>query len=436
MRHAWIRTALLIIVGIPVTVAGAIAIVNYGYPWVYPSGQEPGEAIVVPLAPLPDDDSFPTLSRIAGEIDKTVKERECLDGSASDRSYRECLLFLDTQAGALTAFDAWRATSAAYKLERPANLGRHSRAPVAVKIDDPVPDFPRFRALAKLLALRAQARLYAGRVADAERDLQTIFSLGSYLQQNPLLIGQAVGNTVHQIGLHTIVRHVIPGAIGENSPAMLPSPQHLLEGMRLAIGSEWTFELDLYKRKAMEAEGFTAFIAKSLGLYSVDHTLRLAATREQGSLHHLTRGKLGSAYSVIDFAACDWDAMGPIKWIHNPIGRYLVFLSCNPADPPLLRYIGQTGQTIDRVEATRVVIAARRFWLRHRRWPTQAADLVPAFLKEWPKSALDGQPLRWMDNRNGVYVLTPDGNSPCKEDESCRFPFEPSQPIPIATDAP
>lgn len=426
-------------------------IVNHGYNFsVYLSSQgPPGEGIAIPEAPLLGDDAFLTVSKIAGQIDKTLTGRDCLGTKPPYRLDWDCMAFLKTQAVALKTLDEWLTGTSPYKLERPAHLGRHSRFPLPDTLSDSNKfleshDFIRFKALATLLALRSLMRVSAGNVTLAEKDLRTIFSMGAFLQQNPPFISQAIGTQVHSTGLAVIVHHVTPAAIREGFETMLPAPQSILDGMRMGAGAEWIIGQDSIKRlgpapsfygqtepfKIMRVIGQSVpwfmymppALIRALGLYNQDHSLRLAAMGYRTAQNDLVSGNIGSSFRGPEPGACDWATMGSIKWIHNPVGRWWT------CQFQVIFPNRRVGQTIDQVEATRVVIVARRFWLRYRSWPTQESDLVPTYLKEWPKSALDGQPLPWMDNKRGVHVLARDG-SRCKEDEFCYFPFEPPQPV-------
>lgn len=448
-----LRRVALGIAGVAIAILIVFIFVNHGYNLVYLSSQgPPSEGIAVPEAPLPGDDAFLTVSKIAGQIDKRLTGRDCLGTKPPYRLDWDCMAFLKTQAEVLKTLDEWLAGTSPYKLERPANLTRHSRFPLPDTLSDSIKfleahEFIRFKALATLLALRSLTRLSAGHVALAEQDLRVIFSIGAFLQQNPPLISQVIGTQVHSIGLTVIVHHVIPAAIREDFETMLPATPPILDGMRMGIGAEWIIGQDSIKRlgpapsfygqteplQLMTTLGqrvpwfmyMPPVLIWALGLYNQDHSLRLAAMGYRTAQNDLVRGKIGSSFRGPEPGGCDWATMGPIKWIHNPVGRWWVCMF----QPIWLEVNGRTGQTINQVEATRVVIAARRFWLRHRRWPAQESDLLPTYLNEWPKSALDGQPLPWMDNKSGVFVLRQDGKSRCKEGEFCYFPFEPPQPV-------
>lgn len=449
MKRILSRTALAA-AGVVISVLMVFVIVNHGHRLISAGQGPPGEGIAMPEPPLPGDDAFLTMSGLAGRIDKKLVGRDCVGNKPPFRLDPDCFAFLKTQAGALKALDKWVAASSPYKLERPAHLGRHSRFPLPGTLSDSTRfleshDFRRFKALATLLALRSLVGLSAGDVASAERDLRIIFLLGAFLQQNPPLIAEMIGIQVHGIGLMVIVQHVRPAAVREGLETMLPASESIRDGMRMAIGAEWIIGQDSIKQlgpapSLYEQAGpleivlgrslpwFTYMppsVIRALGLYDRDHSLRLAAAASRTAQNDLVRGTIASSFRDLAPGACDWKAMGPIKWIHNPVGRWWTCMF-QPMWPEMN---ARVGQAIDQVEATRVVLAARRFWLRHRRWPTRESDLVPAYLSEWPKSALDGQPLSWMGNKAGVQIHARDGKSPCQAGDFCAFPFEPPWPV-------
>lgn len=332
---------------------------------------------------------------------------------------------METQAVPLKAFDEWLAGASAYKLERPSNLGRHSRFLMTeITVETPLPNFMPLLHFSKLLAIRSLKMLQEGRAAQAERDLRTIFALGSFLQQTPVLLSQMSGLAVHRRGLGIIARYVNPGAQREEFEAMLPDLRRDIEMLR------WAFLVDgLALQDALENEKFehVRWWDKLIGTYSKARTRQLYLRGQRELLNYLDKGRLGSSFAVPIHADCESEPKGLIhwiKWLPNAIGRRIV------CELSLIEYGARFGQTMDQVEATRVVVAARRFRQKHSRWPTQETELVPTYLKEWPKSALDGEPLRWLEDKSGVRVLGRDGKGPCVEKfVLCEFRFEPLQTV-------
>jgi hypothetical protein len=62
-----------------------------------------------------------------------------------------------------------------------------------------------------------------------------------------------------------------------------------------------------------------------------------------------------------------------------------------------------TAQTARNVVIT--AIALRRYELRHHQWPDRLAQLVPEFLKSVPTDFMDGQPLHYLRNADGTFLL-------------------------------
>jgi hypothetical protein len=260
--------------------------------------------------------------------------------------------------------------------------------------------------------------LQAGDIEATERDIGTIFLIGSALQQNPSLIGQMVGVAIHRIGLRVIAMHVPPQVMGNRFLSLLPDAQSQFDGMHMAWGSEWLAWQGVFKILEKQERPPSRSV-----YYNENHTRWLMTRGYLDGLSHLESWKLGAAFAQPSSLHCDF-GQHAVEWIINPIGRNLACVSVVnwPA------YNSRMGQAMDMVEATRVVIAARRFYHAQKRWPTQEAELVPAYLKIWPTSALDGQPLRWLDDRSGVALLDLDGKTICKTD-ACRVPFNTPQPL-------
>lgn len=60
------------------------------------------------------------------------------------------------------------------------------------------------------------------------------------------------------------------------------------------------------------------------------------------------------------------------------------------------------------VDATRIVVAVTRFRKEEGRWPTALDELVPAYLAEVPTDPFDGQPFRYVQNRQIAYSVSRD----------------------------
>lgn len=440
MRFSFKRTirALLIFLVIPpITLILIVALLNHAFNLVSlfnlkVSDEEVAILRSLPEAPLPGDDAFDKVLGIANQIDgaigKAMKERNCFRWS-SDPFDPGCMAFLETQADRLKAFDEWLAGPSPFKLERPKDLGRHGRFLLReFTVDSPIPNFLPFLNLSKLLALRSLKMMQMGRMADAEQDLRTIFALSSFLQQSPLLVSQVIGWRIRDVGLWLIVRHLGGGFFGEGFETMLADLKNDIEMFRRSIRLEGLPQYDFFKNEKYGVPLWITWLIKLAGLYNKDLTWKLYLSKYHLFLDHLDKGRLGDSYWEGYYGCKSSEGLiGFIGWLPNLLGRYLVCM------PTVEEYSSKLGQAIDRIEATRVVIAARRFRQERGFWPTQEADLVPKYIGKWPKSALDGQPIRWLDNRSGVRVLNRDGKNFCFNTgrDLCEFPFEPPQPLGI-----
>lgn len=437
---------------------GVVLLVTHGSD-LYDSATKPppGHDIAVPDKALPDDDAFAAVLKFAEPVDevfdtiRTNRKRQDKDcgGLATQRPVDwPCVdAVVRDAAGPLKAFDAWLVGPARYKLGRPPDLDRHIRIQGIDFSKDwfftPQPNFTAVRSLGKAVAYRSLTKRRAGDVAGAERDLRTIFALGSFLQQNPLVVPYMVGLAVHNDGLGVLVTHLPAEAITPGLDGLLPAPQPYVEGMKGAIGAEWLGLREYIQNGLAGLWGTPDFgsggvienvplkVWNVLGFYSRPHTLRLLAGDTQTALLNLDTGIMASSSSKDYWAqVCsvgDWK--WPVVFVRNPVGRLFTCLIGFSWDP----YLGRIGQAMDRLSATQVILAARRFKHQHGRWPAQETDLVPAYLKAWPMSALDGQPLRWLDDKTGVLVLGDDGKKPCEPHQWCRFAFAPAAPVAKAT---
>ncbi len=411
---------LSLLVGI--LIVGSILLAHGYFAFVRLTEPPPGHGLALPEAPLPDDHVLATFVALAEPIHKNLhevlKKDDCLGNS---RLGSPCRALLAKEAPRLDAINAWLSSPPADKLARPVNLGRHSRLPLVISFREEIPDLLAFQTLAKLLAIRARQAVETGDYGAAEQDLRTIFSTGSFLQQNaPYPMAQTIGYSIHKIGLRAIVAHVQPEAIGETFHLMLPDVESQIDGMRTAMGGEWLSYQDAVKTYGSSE---VSWLYKLMGLYNEDQTLRLVALGFLAPLSHLNSARRGTAFADPDppfQRKCD-NKRWTIEWVLNVMGRVFACI----AVPKWTEYNAHTAQAVDMVEATRVVVVARRFRREHGRWPQAETEVVPTYLKTWPTSALDAEPLRWLPDKDGVSVLDTDGRTPCKDGESCRFLFQP-----------
>lgn len=412
----------------------------------------PDEGFVIPEDALPDDDALAALEKLGEPIhqifeslekERTVRHCGGLDlKRAIERPCAERVL--QQAAGHMAALDAWMAGNR-HKLDRPANLGQHLRVQgidFSRWMTAKIPNYLVLQSMGRALAYRAILRSSKGDQDGARQDLQTLFALGVFLQQNPLLIGQMVGVVVSGSGLAVLDR-VSSSMPSSEFEAMLPAPQAQMEGIHYAFRTEWRGLRDwtqsrldkllwtdvkwlLVRRYSFFNVATGANVPPSvwnaLGLYSPSHTHRLLADRARFVLAEVTKGNvvnpsLGLAEHIGEM--CDES----LRWVRNPLGRALV---CESVPLNLMEYAARTGVSADRVAAMKVVLAARRFKQKTGRWPVEEQDLVPAYLPAWPVSVLDRQPIRWMADRRGVQMLKEDGKTLCDETEPfCLFLFEP-----------
>jgi len=388
-------------------------------------------AEVLPQPPLPGDEAFPTLLAIAEPLHKAAGEQGILKSGcyAAHPIPPPCVDWLASQAGTLKALDEWLAGPSPYKLARPADLGPRGRLLVErFTADAPVPNFIAFQTLARLLAVRAMTAMDAGDGATALKALRTLFALADFLTQNPILISQMVGYAVERIGLGAILRAAGPRAPLEDLDAALPDPTGGVAALRRSYQVEQVVASNSFDDAAVTglAEGYQVWLAKGLGVYSGEVTWRRFRAEHRALVAHLEGKALGTAFYVpADPRACapePEDLAAKLRTLPNRLGRN-AFCGADWA-----RFTALYGATVDAVAATRVALAARRYHRDRGSWPGQETDLVPAYLKAWPVSVLDGQPMRWTADRSGIELLDVDGKSPCTGNPAvpCPARFAPS----------
>jgi hypothetical protein len=155
---------------------------------------------------------------------------------------------------------------------------------------------------------------------------------------------------------------------------------------------------------------------KRVGLYDPEHTKSLH-DRYFAELLEAVREPPLLREPIVP---AQWGSMGVVKYLHNPIGRILVSI----AIPSYQRFGARLGESMDRVSALRVVLAARAYFAAERRWPTDESELVPTFLPAWPESALNGEPLVWDEEEQRIQTYAGDDGTLCASEE-CALPLSP-----------
>lgn len=395
----------------------------------------------IPMAPVMNDHAFATVLGIASvihdEISEPMRKKPCIGGAPALEFNWDCLAFLESQAAPLKTFDQWLAGPSPYKLAYPREYSSptHSRFVFDRKPinSSPIPNFLAFEALGQLLVVRSVSRLSAGDTAGAARDIRTLFALGDFLQQAPMLIPQMVGLNMHQRAAMALALRWHAGALPDDIETALPdlrTDSRTLRMWRWALGLE---ALSLFNSTEQVASSETPWWYAAGGFYSSGRTKTLMFSLIRNSLRHVEEGRFGASFFPAR-SAVQCDSEEKLIWLARVPNFFGSVGFCGQLDmynPGFARYTAKLGRVSDGVEATRIVLAARRFWREHKRWPAQETDLVPRYLTSWPISALDGQPIRWTEDRRGISLLDDDGVTPCKVDQirMCVVPFEPSDPV-------
>ena len=381
----------------------------------------PGAEIIVPKPPLSGDDAFARLEAIALRLHKPASE-PWLGAKCHKKSRRdpECMAILQRHLDQLKPFDDWAASNTQYGLERPSDLGPHTRAPLLLDVHAKGPYYPSIVTIGRLLEARAVKRLSSGDAAGAERDLRTLFALADFLQQNPSLLGLMVGKSIQDMGLTAIVWHWQSSSPSASLDKMLALHERLVDGFRMAIGDNWLRIRHTIQNDVSPAGAVSAFV----GLYDEDDTLRLVSKAHRLGLALTETTTWAKEPSPLE----ECETFNQSKPFPQSIGRPNMIgrMTACIAALDWHQYANRVAYTRDAAEATRVVMAARRYRKDKNAWPTKESELTPTYLKAWPVSLRTGEPLSWLDKRQGVQLTGwPCGDSTARA--VCEFHFSPPQ---------
>jgi len=113
-----------------------------------------------------------------------------------------------------------------------------------------------------------------------------------------------------------------------------------------------------------------------------------------------------------NYAARAWEARDSagLKWF-GPQPRYLAAIHLGFHGPGMERVLAAISRIKGRLQCSVAALAAESYRLKHGRWPERPDQLVPDFLPSWPTDPIDGQPLRWLRQPDGllIYSIGPDG---------------------------
>jgi hypothetical protein len=381
--------------------------------------------ILAPEEPLDGDTTMARIREIAEAVDWPEDDPCVRDAEPAERDAEACAALSERNVGVLERLSAWAEDPGELGPRQREALGRHARAPIAVGVTKDIPSLTPQFVLADLLAITTEHSFRLGEGEAGESALRLMFDLGAYFEHNPsTLIHEMVGVALTNKAIRTALRSV-PAESADAVAGFLPGDADRLLSLQLSLGAEWLnlghfldHEMRSGEGPFAEEEGgpspATWDMAEKAGLYDPEHTRQM---------HDAFWGRIQAATREpplkdpeIEFET--WEDMGLVKYFHNPIGRILHTI----AAPAFVRYGARVGNSMDRVAALRVVLAARRFHAADGRWPESTEELG----LEWPKSALNEHPLHWDRDANAVRLFDEEEDGLCTDYDECLFPFAPA----------
>ena len=386
--------------------------------------------LVVPLPAAAGDTTFESLYALIG--DTLGKEyRNHSNCQFSEPHSEVCMSFLKAGRPTIKKLEEWLATKAGRGLSKPTDLGRRGR----VKLPEPsywaeLPDYSRFIALSKFLLVDSAAAFREGKTSLAIDRLKEVAMLGDFLTQNPILVQLMIAHVIEAQTMQVIANYAPMRVNPSVLESLIPDAKTLIEANRIAMGSEWlsfrNYATGFIRRYPPSTYG------SNMRLVMIEHWLASFTVSPKNLFpagahvfrwyqERADRPKLGKKVLEADYDAM-WNAYAKSElsvldrvWTH--------FLTPNLS--PFVPYMSRTGHTIDKIEATRLVLAARRYRVEKKVWPGKPEDLAPKYIQPWPVSRIDGNLLHvdWKAKR--VELPSETGEGACTG--QCDFPFEPQE---------
>ena len=264
----------------------------------------------------------------------------------------------------------------------------------------------------KVLQLRAQAELAAGRPENAFQDVQTLLALaraagsGDFLIS--LLVEASILNRTSQVISDGLDRRSWTDAqLADLSSELFRPDLMALLSDALRLERALVFRIDLKKHP----EVLLLVQSSDTGKLKNPTALRVAATLwPEGWLNEDKAGYIGTIQRYIDavkhptelpttLAEIEAARAGPSVWnkIRNPLSQVTMPALAGPA-----KRIAAT-QTILRSLAT--ACAVERYRMAHGRLPAILEDLVPSFLPSVSIDPLTGKPLCYKPSETGSFLI-------------------------------
>ncbi|MCX7006720.1 MAG: hypothetical protein NTY53_05640 [Kiritimatiellaeota bacterium] len=272
-----------------------------------------------------------------------------------------------------------------------------------------VPHGPALLNLGKIYNAKALAEVEAGQMANALRDLKTMFRLGGLIKDEPSIIMMLVRVALYHLPMQSLWDGLAAHAWSDEQLGEL---QRNLEQVDLLAHleiswmaergmNEWLLQTCLKDPGGIsvlcfnESPSSPPLIALWPRGWFYQNALRMDAMYDEKIMRAVNVHAARISPRLVDSAD---NQINKLPYNVFNIGAKILL----PVVKGMCSKVA-AGQTY--VSEAAVACALERYWLQHRRYPAALAELVPQFLAAVPHDVVDGQPLRYRLDGEGGFVL-------------------------------
>ena len=283
-----------------------------------------------------------------------------------------------------------------------------------------VPQYTAAQSMAKALALRARAALSAGAGAEAAHSIVAIHRLAQACEQEPLLIGFLVGNSLEMMALEplwlglrervfteddlrilqdTFAADQITGALLRAMRGELAIGLNAVEFLQLAANGQKSVDSNLMDIFSSHGNPMGKYFWRLLPGGLFDHWKSVVVEMELRHLiQPLKNGGLRESVRTSEAVVTELSQHSSMLWHPDYIIARLIL--------PAMSQISNNALLQDaRRQQALAALALERFFVKHARYPAALAELTPEFLPAIPNDPCDGKPLRYRTTPAGRYQL-------------------------------
>jgi len=283
-----------------------------------------------------------------------------------------------------------------------------------------LPHYTAVQGMAKVLVLRARAALAAGASTEAARSIVAVHRMAQACEQEPLLIGFLVGNSMEMMALEPLWQGLRERVFTEDDLRLLQdtfaadqTTGALLRAMRgeLAVGLNAVEFLQLAAngQKSVDSNLMDVFSSHGnpLGKYFwrllpsglFDHWKSVLVEMELRHLiQPLKNGGLRESVRTSEAVVTELSQ-------HSSMLRHPDYLFARLILPAVSQVSNNALLQDARRQQALAGLALERFFVKHARYPAMLAELTPEFLPAIPNDPCDGKPLRYRTTPEGRYRL-------------------------------